>query len=106
MSYRNLHTRLVRLEQRIATAGSIVLTMPDGGTITLPANDASIARLAMRAFRRAPNRGPGVDTPQPPPEPRLDEAINLILQAEHVRWPDPEAEHVTALLRDLLDATG
>ncbi len=36
------------------------------------------------------------------PEPRLDEAIGLILQAESIRWPDPEEEGTPALLMNLL----
>jgi hypothetical protein len=99
---RNLRKQVAELRSQMRV-GSIVATMPDGGTITFPANETTVPRLVLRAFQRAPSRVPGDASPEPPPEPRLDEAIDLILQAEHVRWPDPEDENVPAMLRDLLD---
>lgn len=94
---RNLRKQVAELRAQVRV-GAITLTMPDGGTITFPARSDTVPRLVLRVFNRLGKGGNEL-----PPEPRLDEAIGLILQAESIRWPDPEDEGTPALLRKLLD---
>ncbi len=92
---RNLRKQVAELRAQMRV-GSIVATMPDGSTVTFPAKGDTVVRLVLRAFNK-------LGSHPPEPAPRLDEAIGLILQAEAVRWPDPDEGDVTATLRKLRD---
>jgi hypothetical protein len=99
---RNIRRQVADLRAKVF-AGSIRLSMPDGGEVVFPAKSDTVPRLVLRAFERAGGttnfRGEPCELR---PAPRLDEAIALILQAESISWPGPEDENVPALLRDLL----
>lgn len=103
---RNIRKQVAELRRQVH-ADSIVLTMPDGGTITFPAKEDTTLRLALRAMTRKHHALYGTDAQgkpyELPPSPRLDEAIGLILQAESARWPSLEDDSMPGLLRGFLE---
>ncbi len=82
--------------RRQVHASRIVLFMPDGSEVSFPDRGDAAPRLITRAFARLGDKLNGHESP---PEPRLDEALDLVLQAVEVRSPVPELQTV---VRELL----
>lgn len=83
---RNIRRQIAELRRQVG-ASRIVLSMPDGGEVSFPdRGDAATARLVVRAFTRLGDKLNGYESP---PEPRLDEALALVVGAVEVRSPVP-----------------
>lgn len=92
---RNLRRQVVELRRQVH-ASRIVLFMPDGSEVSFPDRGDAAPRLITRAFARL---GYKLNGHESPPEPRLDEALCLVLEAVEVRSPIPELQ---AVVRGLL----